>query len=232
MQESLTVFRNEKKYHLSYTDSLRLQEEIQVLLRPDWYSREGSYHVRSLYFDSINSKDYKEKEDGVQYRQKIRLRIYDTEDENAKFEIKAKDGSYQHKSSLIVSRQDAELLQHGEYGILLDYNNETALRLYSLLTLGCYQPAALIEYERRAFIYQENNTRITFDTNIRSSEMELNLFDDNIPWIPIWQDNTILEVKYDNCLYKPISLVLQKYHLNNVSFGKYGNGRPVMESYI
>ena len=63
VQKSLTVYRNEKKYHLSRADSGRLQEEMQILLTPDAYSKEGSYHVRSLYFDTINNRDFTEKED-------------------------------------------------------------------------------------------------------------------------------------------------------------------------
>ncbi|MDD3205105.1 MAG: polyphosphate polymerase domain-containing protein [Lachnospiraceae bacterium] len=232
MQEALTVYRNERKYELSHVDSLRLQEEMQILLEPDIFSKEGSYCVRSLYFDTLNNKDYKEKEDGVQYRQKIRLRIYDTKDERTKFELKAKNGNYQHKTSLLVSREDAKLLQEGDYGILLDYDSETALRLYSELTLGCYRPVALIEYDRRAFIYPENNTRITFDTKIRCSEMDLDIFNEQVAWIPVGVENAILEVKYDDRLYKPISMILQKYHLNNISYSKYGNGRPIMEAYI
>ena len=232
MQKSLTVYRNEKKYHLSRADSGRLQEEMQILLTPDAYSKEGSYHVRSLYFDTINNRDFTEKEDGVRMRRKVRLRIYDIEDETAKFEIKSKNGEYQHKNSLIVSRKDAIAIQEGDYGLLLDYEDEAALRLYALLTLDCYRPVALIEYDRRAFVYPENNIRITFDSNVRSSEMELDLYGKDIPWVTIPDENTILEVKYDRQLFKPISMVLEKYYLNNVSFSKYGNGRPIMESYI
>ncbi|MDD2972340.1 MAG: polyphosphate polymerase domain-containing protein [Lachnospiraceae bacterium] len=232
MQEALTVYRNEKKYYLSPIESVRLQEEMQILLEPDEFSKQGSYHVRSLYFDTLNNRDFTEKGEGVRIRRKIRLRIYDTEDQKVKFEIKAKNGAYQHKSSLIVSREDAMAIQEGDYGILLDYDNETALRLYAMLTLNCYRPVSLIEYDRRAFIYPENNTRITFDSNVKSSEMELDLFEKEVPWISLPEDTCILEVKYDHQLFKPISMILEKYHLNNVSFGKYANGRPVMESYI
>lgn len=104
--------------------------------------------------------------------------------------------------------------------------------MYSELTLGCYRPVALIEYDRRAFIYPENNTRITFDTKIRCSEMDLDIFNEQVAWIPVGVENAILEVKYDDRLYKPISMILQKYHLNNISYSKYGNGRPIMEAYI
>ena len=123
-------------------------------------------------------------------------------------------------------------IQEGDYGVLLEYSNETALRLYTKLTLGCYRPTTLVEYDRRAFIYPEYNTRITFDSNVRASEMELNLFEKEVPWIPEAQDATVLEVKYDNRLYHPISKILEKYHLNNIAYSKYGNGRPVMESYL
>lgn len=228
MQETLTVYRNEKKYLLSKSDSIRLQEELQMLLEPDSYSKDGFYQVRSLYFDSFYNKDFHEKFDGVQYRQKIRMRIYGTKDDTVKFEIKAKNGAYQHKSSLLMEKEDALTILDGDYGVLLDYGNETAIRLYSILTLGGYRPVSLIEYDRRAFIYPENNTRITVDTNVRTSEMELHLFEEDVPWIPVEEGTTLLEVKYDSKLYMPISKILEKYHLVNVAFSKYGSGRPVM----
>jgi len=232
MKKLLAVYRNEKKYELSPMESLELQKEMQILLEPDPFSKNGFYHVRSLYFDTINHKDYLEKSDGVQNRRKIRLRCYDTEDQTVKFEIKEKKGNYQHKSSLIISREEARAIQEGDYEVLLNYEGEIALSLYTKLLLGCYRPAALIEYDRRAFIYPEYQTRITFDTNVKTSEMETNLFEEEVAWTPVMGDRTILEVKYDQYLFHPISKVLEKHHLNQVSFSKYGNGRPIMATYM
>ena len=120
----------------------------------------------------------------------------------------------------------------GEYGCLLDYPEEIAARLYELLVLGAYRPAALIEYDRRAFVYKEYSTRITFDKNVRSSELSLDLYEKDISWIYRTNEKVILEVKYNGKLWMPIQKILEKYNLFNVSIGKYANGRPLYEQYM
>lgn len=228
----ISVSRRELKYMMSYGDSIRLQNELEVLLRLDKYSEKGYYRVRSLYFDSWNSKDFTQKYDGVEQRRKIRLRIYDPGQENAKFEIKEKIGAYQKKDSLLVSREDACRYAAGEYDTLLDYGEETAARLYSLLMLGAYRPSSVIEYERRAYVYGEFNTRITFDRNVRASEFCFDLYGDDIPYVPVCTDYVILEVKYNGELLQSVRSILGKYYLTNVSMSKYGIGRPLMQHYV
>lgn len=228
----LAVSRSELKYWINYRDSVLLQAELSDLLMPDFYSQDGFYRVKSLYFDSINQIDYRQKFDGVERRKKIRMRIYDEDTEMIKLECKQKVGALQRKESLLIDRKEAIAYMEGDYGLLLDRPEETAWRLYSEMTLGCYRPVAVIEYDRCAYMYSEYNTRITLDRNVRSSEISLNLFDKNLPWIHTIEDAVILEVKFNEKLIEPIKRILAKYHLTNVSVSKYGSGRPIMEQYL
>ena len=228
----LSVLRSELKYWISYADSLRLQAEIEKLLLPDRYSEEGFYRVRSLYFDSLNQKDYVEKLDGVERRKKIRMRIYDESADVVKLECKQKSGALQHKESLLIGRQNALRIMEGDYGSLLEEPEELAWRLYCDMTLGCYRPAVVIEYERCAYLYGEYNTRITIDRHVRSSEVELDLFERDLPWIYTVEDAVILEVKFNETLIEPVKKLLAKYHLTNVAVSKYGSGRPILERYL
>lgn len=228
----LSVARSELKYWMNYQESLCLQDELMKLLSYDAYSENGFYRVKSLYFDSINNIDYMEKLAGTAQRKKIRLRIYDEDDEVAKLELKQKDGIYQQKRSLLVTKEVVQKLMNGDYACLLECSEKMAVYLYELLTLGAYQPAVLIEYDRRAFVYQEYNTRITLDKNVRSSELILDLYEKNIPWNYRTRDKVILEVKYNGRLWMPIQKVLKKYNLQNVSIGKYAYGRPLYEQFL
>lgn len=228
----LSVLRSELKYWISYRDSLLLQAELNKLLMPDDYSQDGFYRVKSLYFDSINQIDFTEKLDGVESRKKIRLRIYDEDAPTAKLECKQKTGALQHKESLLITRAEAMQYMEGDYSGLLERPEETAWRLYSDMTLGGYRPAVIIEYDRCAYLYGEYNTRITIDRNVRSSELCLDLFEREIPWIPTIDNQVILEVKFNEKLIEPIKRILAKYHLTNVSVSKYGSGRPILEQYI
>ena len=232
MSQFLTVYRNEKKYLVSQSIALRIQDDLSKLLMPDPYSVDGYYQVRSLYFDSLNSIDFYQKDAGVQKRKKVRLRVYSPYDEYSKLELKEKNGDYQHKSSLLLTRGEALAIQNGDYSVLLDKKSELACRLYTIMTLGVYSPVALIEYDRRAFVYDEFNTRITFDTAIKSSEFDMDVFELDPAWNEVMSDATVLEVKYDDKLFKPISEILKKYNIVNSSYSKYANGRRILENYV
>lgn len=222
-----TVQRRELKFIINRSDSCALQQEFQSLLYPDSYADDKAYQVRSLYFDSLNQTDYIDKVNGEEIRKKIRLRIYDLNQANAKFERKQKIGAYQSKTSLTVSKDDALQYINGNYHSLLCYPEDFAKQLYSVLTLGVYRPSAVISYRRRAYTFPVYNTRITFDYDIKRCESCYNLYSDTIPFYPVLNERVILEVKYNGVLIDAIRRILAKYYLVNTSFGKYVSGKLI-----
>ncbi len=106
--------------------------------------------VRSLYFDTIDDTDYTEKEDGYEYRKKIRLRIYSPSANNAKLEMKEKLGDNQRKRSLNISKEHALELISGRYECLLSYENPFALGV-----IFCYDATAL--YAKMHYRIQANS---------------------------------------------------------------------------
>lgn len=232
MTDTLSVYRSEQKYLIGYPEAARLKTRLGVFLHPDQNGEDGSYRVKSLYYDTPDGRDYREKLDGLEKRQKLRLRVYDEDQPTAKLELKSKNGALQHKTSLEVSRADAAILAQGIYTPLFGYDGEAAMTLYTMLTLGRYRPAAVIEYDRTAFSYREFDVRLTFDSHIRSSETNLNLYERRLPWNPVFRDAVILEVKFNRTLPGFIQKLLQPYHLTATSFSKYCVGRPVIGSYF
>ncbi len=231
-QGAITVKRNEFKHLISFSDAIKLEKRLSCLLCADKFSQKGAYRVKSLYFDSLNSIDFSTKLDGVNVKKKIRIRIYNEDTDKAKLELKAKEGIYQQKTSVLLSKEDALQLADGNFGVLLDYDNSAAKYIYTKLVLGCYSPAVIVEYKRKAFIHPEFNTRITFDFDIVSSELNLNLFEKNLPYVPILNDSVILEVKFNDHLLKFISDSLKKFNLNNISASKYCSSRRIFQDYI
>ncbi|MCM1124807.1 MAG: polyphosphate polymerase domain-containing protein [Eubacterium sp.] len=223
----LQVNRNELKYEMHPMEALSLQSELDLLLQRDAYSAAGSYMVRSLYFDSLNDIDFLEKYAGDEKRKKLRIRIYHPDASGGKFEIKQKNGNYSTKKSMSVSRDEIEQAARGDFSFLLRYDTEIAMELYSVLSLGCYRAKTIIEYQRTAFQYPENHTRITFDQQIKCSETDLDLFRHEIPYHPVIHEKVILEVKYDDVLVKCIRDILRKYKLTQISVSKYAFGRPI-----
>ena len=232
MADTLSIYRSEQKYSVSYPDAVRLKTRLGAFLCSDEHGKQGAYRVKSLYYDTPDGRDYREKLDGLQKRRKLRLRIYDEDQPTAKLELKSKNGNLQHKTSLEISRSDAAALAQGIYTPLFAYGGEDAMKLYTMLTLHRYRPVAIIEYDRTAFSYQEFDVRLTLDSHIRSSEANLNLYERQLPWNPVFQNAVILEVKFNQVLPVFIQTLLQPYRLTAISFSKYCCGRPVIGSYL
>ena len=71
------MLRQEKKYLMTLLDGQRLCARLSGFLLEDAHSGAQGYAVRSLYFDTLDDGDYRDKLDGLELRRKLRLRIYD-----------------------------------------------------------------------------------------------------------------------------------------------------------
>ena len=232
--EKLFVSRSENKYLLSYVDALSLQKKLDKLLRRDTYSENGKYAVRSLYFDSLNNKDLYEKLAGLETRKKIRIRSYDPHGTRCKLEVKHKQGDAQSKKSIWIDRAETERLIAGDYGVLLDRGDVSGdtVWFYTQMSLGGYRPVTMIEYDRLAYVYDQFDTRITFDMNIRSTEACFDLFAEAPPYFKDLGDQVVLEVKYNGKLVKFLSELFKPYHLTRVAVSKYQMGRKSYLDFI
>ena len=228
MAKTLSVYRSENKYVLSKDKLSNLKFKLDKVLSRDDNSKKGPYIVRSLYFDSINNIDFNTKMAGTEIRKKIRIRTYDPNSKKCKLEMKQKNGDLQHKISIWISKDDAIELIHKNYSVLLKYidENEDAKMIYTTMMFGCYVPVVMVEYDRVAYTYGLYNTRITMDMNVRASESNFNLFDENPIYTPVI-DDTILEIKYDGKLMGFLAEIFKPYKLNRISVSKYCFGRKV-----
>ena len=80
----LNVLRQEEKYPLNLQEAIQFSYRFSQLLMPDPYSADGSYMVRSLYFDTVDDRDFFDKITEQNQRHKIRLRIYSPDAVTAK----------------------------------------------------------------------------------------------------------------------------------------------------
>ena len=203
------VFRKEIKYRISIIQYARLERQLSKIMKKDSYSGSDGYPVRSLYFDSIYNQDLHDVLSGHYSKKKIRLRIYSPEDTKAKLELKVKHGLDQQKYSLTVSRDQAQELSQGNIDFLADWDTPAAQYIYREMRIGIYRPAVLIEYDRIAYVSNINKIRVTFDTHVRSSECNFDLFAKEPNFIPLMPDDTgVLEVKYDHFLLSYIKEAL------------------------
>lgn len=229
----MIVNRRELKYPIGEMDYYKVNELFKEVLTPDPNNKEYGYRIRSLYFDSINDDDYFAKMNGEEIRKKIRLRIYDTKTNSVKLEIKRKMNINQRKETTTITKEDAIALIDKDYSVLLKYDNDTAKSAYNIMTIGQYQPVVLVDYTRRAYIHNENNIRVTLDSDIKSNEFDFDMFNEDVVMSPIVDYyNALLEVKFDGELFCWISQALTGLDTTNQSLSKYCSSRRFFENYM
>lgn len=216
------VYRQEKKYFMNQITMQKLSQRLDPIMLQDKHNGSQGYSIRSLYFDTPDERDYYEKIEGVAIRRKIRLRIYDPASSFAMLELKQKEGNYQKKRSIRISRADAVSLTSGSYSCLLSYPDPFASECYGLMSRLCYRPKTVVEYRRKAYIAKENNIRITLDHNIRATETRFDLFDEHLNMCPVLDAyNGILEIKYNGFLLSYIKSLVNTADMSELSVSKY-----------
>ena len=160
-------YRHELKFKISESAAEVLKQKLSLIMGTDdnAYFDDGSYLIKSLYFDDLNSKSYYEKMDGVLYRKKYRIRIYNDDDSFIRLEKKMKHNNMTAKEQMLISKDiyckilEGKLNEiDGAKGLLLEFLNDC--RTKGLI------PSIIVGYHRTAFTYPISDVRITFDSNI------------------------------------------------------------------
>ena len=215
-------YRHEYKYLCTDQQLTIIQNRINNLLKIDKHvKKDNKYLIRSLYFDDYENRCFYENENGIDPREKFRIRIYDKNDDRISLELKAKCRGKTHKESELISREIVEkfikntVSYDEKFGKLLK-------KLYVLNKEKLMKPVIIVEYERTPYIYKEGNVRITIDRNISSSKDIERFFENNITKRPINATGYhILEVKFDEFLTDYIYTNLQLGILEQTTFSKY-----------
>ena len=222
------VLRQEKKFAIHTVDSLLLQGRLGAVMHGDAHNGAQGYLIRSLYFDTPDDQDFNDKADGLELRRKIRLRSYSPQADFAMLEMKQKEGPYQRKRSLRLTREEARQLCQGDYRPLQKYKDPFAAECYGLMHCRCYRPKTVVEYRRQAYVAKENRIRITFDSRIVATESRFELFDPKLPMYPVMDPfNLVLEVKYNGFLLSYIKDLLDQVERSELSVSKYCLARSV-----
>ena len=164
------MYRVEDKYNCSETQLVMLQSRMEAVLWPD--SNEGGpegYSIVSLYFDDLQDSCLQDTEDGVNRRNKYRIRIYNDSLDVIKLEVKTKQDNRIQKQSKTISRAEMESLMRGEC-IAEESSFEDPATLFNLAIKNeGLRPKVIVAYERKAYVFEPGNVRITFDRNVRAS---------------------------------------------------------------
>ena len=114
----------------------------------------------------------------------------------------------------------------------MKYKDDLATECYGLMNTMCYLPKTVVDYQRKAFVAQGNNIRITLDHNIRATESNFNIFDENLLQYPVWNPYVVvLEVKFNGFLLSYIKDALKECGVGELSISKYCLARTVSTHY-
>ena len=206
----MVEYRYELKYVISKPIAEMLKKQLSAVMELDKHSisEKYSYDVRSLYFDDVYSTSLDEKRDGVQFRGKYRIRIYNFSSEYIKLECKHKDIDMTYKEEVVLPLQAAEAICEGRYYQIRTTNNFLN-KFLANAQVRQLRPSVIVDYRRTAFAHPVSKTRITFDEYIRSGRYDCDLFDKNIETVPITKpDEIVLEVKCNDFIPAHITAIL------------------------
>lgn len=221
------------RYELKYIISLREYHLLKPLLENVMILDENSiedckYSVRSMYFDTLDDLDYKDKMYGIEKRKKVRIRIYNLDDSLIKIEIKSKRNNLMCKEIMKTDRALLDNIINNQYNKFLDIDNEMSKKLYLYFSLNKVDPKVIIEYQREAYYYPFSNIRVNFDMNIKANFYNKNIFDNNLNFIPIADNNSIvLELKFREFVPTWLKDILSSIKMNRSTFSKYCIAREI-----
>ena len=226
-------FRHELKYLINNGEYEALKVRLSKVLTLDPNASGGEYTIRSLYFDDINNSAYEEKDMGIFFRKKYRIRIYNYLDNSIKLERKLKQGQYIYKESASLTRDETEEIINGEYGFLLEKEQNLCREFYYECISNFMRPKVIVDYERTPFVMDEGTVRITFDKNLRAAADNFDIFDADLPAFNIFQENKmILEVKYTEFLPKHVKEMITPASSEYTAASKYTMCREMVDGIL
>ena len=184
------AMRHERKHRIRREEDRVLAERLGKLFSHDKHAGpDGTYRVTSLYFDTPYDSALREKINGVNRREKFRIRYYGKNTSFIRLEKKIKD---------------RELC-----GFLLESGNPLLTEFYSKIVGRGLRPRTVVSYEREAFFYEPGNVRITLDRDIRTGLGSTDFLRADMLLLPVTEGETILEVKYDAFLPDIVRMAVQ-----------------------
>ena len=202
--------RHELKHQISLQEDLVLAGRLRRLFHHDAHAgTDGTYRITSLYFDTPYDAALREKLDGVDRREKFRLRYYGERPDFLKLEKKFKVNGLCGKRSARLTWSEAERLLSGEDAFLLERGEPLLSELYHKLRGTLLRPRTVVCYDREAFLYAPGNVRVTLDRNLRTCGDSAGFLSTGaFPLKPL-EGVTVLEVKYDAFLPDLVRLAVQ-----------------------
>lgn len=191
--------RRELKHWIAQAEAMALRHRLGAALRRDEHAGpDGTYRVRSLYFDNYQDKVLLEKLDGVAERDKFRVRVYGEGLDAIRIEKKSKRDSLGWKRSAWLSRAECAALLEGRTDWIPARGDALLDDFRRCHRSQMLRPRTIVEYRREAFVHPAGNVRVTIDRDLRTGLYATDFLNPDLPLLPAYPaGECVLEVKFD-----------------------------------
>lgn len=216
-------FRHELKYLINYYDYTYIKLRLSRLLPVDSHAEsDGSYGVRSLYFDDYYNHAYNDKVSGALNRSKYRIRLYNHSESTVHLERKIKSSLYNHKYNAVLTRDQVRQILDGDYGFLLEAGSNLLKVFYYECISNFMRPRVVVDYEREAYMMEAGDVRITFDKNVRAGVEGFDIFNREMVTVEVLDPGLlIMEVKYTEFLPNLVRRILPSNTADYLAVSKF-----------
>lgn len=219
-------YRHEWKHPLNYGDFLALRSRLRSALPHDSHvGVDGSYRIRSLYFDTPGDRALREKLDGVNCREKFRIRLYNGNADLIRLEKKSRRDSLGSKAAACLTREEAQAIVDGDLDWMACHREALVRELYDRMLYSRLVPKTIVDYRREPFVFAPGDVRVTLDWDLRTGIRRTDFLNTACPTIPAGEPVYLLEVKYDRFLPELIRDLVQLESRSAAAFSKYARSR-------
>jgi hypothetical protein len=214
-------YRHEWKHVISQSDRIAILQRLSAVASLDPHAVNGSYLIRSLYFDNLSDRALREKLDGVNEREKFRIRYYNRNTDQIHLEKKSKRNGLGTKQQASLTSGEAQAIADGWIDWMRDAADPLIRELYLKMKNQGLRAKTIVDYTREPFVYGPGNVRVTLDYNIRTGLQCTDFLNPDCVTVPAGAGETILEVKWDAFLPGIIRDAVQLPNRQTSSFSKY-----------
>lgn len=213
--------RHEVKHEISHLDLLILRQRLRAVMTPDSHTIDGRYEIRSLYFDNLDDKALREKLDGVNIREKYRIRLYNHDPSVIHLERKFKHNGLGYKETAALDPEQARAIVRGDTGWMENSSDQVIRGFYARIRNKGLAPKVIVDYTREPFVFGPGNVRVTLDYQIRTALRCTDFLNPDCVTVPVPGSPCILEVKWDNYLPDVIRDAVQLGDRHSTAYSKY-----------
>ena len=222
--------RFELKYVITLKQAEKFKSGLRAYLVPDEHGKNnGRYALSSLYYDSPDLRCYWEKENGIKFRRKLRIRRYETgealtEETPIFLEIKQRiDRVTQKRRAILPYGEALRLCNDRQIPDHAPDDKAVIEEIFVFLWQYNLRPMSIVRYDRQAFMGTEYDIglRVTFDTALSFQSHLLHLHEQPSDLPMLAANLVVMEIKVNERIPYWLTEMIAAHNLPITRVSKY-----------